>query len=158
MMSVGLGLSPATYRPLTVRKANDETISSDDTMTADAELKLALPINSTYTVLINVGYNSGTTPDFKFDILVPTGATLDASVAYFNQAAGTVSVVGNLASDTDVAALGAGPTDIGVMVIACVLMGSTAGDTAFRWAQNTNTASNTTVYAGSSMIAFPHLS
>ena len=144
--------TPASYRPLKVIKAADETISSDDTMSADAELTLTLPPGN-YLLLIYIGYVSGTTPDYKFDVDVPADAVLNLEAFNYTTSLG-LSIAGAFGDVFPISAGGAGAIDLAILIQGALTI-VTAGSVTYRWAQNTSTASNTTTYAGSIMVAFP---
>lgn len=148
-----------------VWKTSDETRSSTDTLADDSELAVALVANANYIIDVVALYTSNDTADFKcaieftgtvedFTGIVdrPSSGPLDnavnggAEVQAFTGATGafgTIPLSGNNTANT----YG------GVRYTGLLQVGASGGVLKFKWAQNTLTASNTVVKAGSYIVA-----
>jgi hypothetical protein len=133
-------------RGLRVYKTVVETIISSSTLQNDDELFLSVAASTTYRFLARLVYTSGTTPDIKFGFTYPTGTT--ATYTLLGIASGGATLSAFHQNETSVSALEGGTGQ------ACLMTGTwttstTAGVIQLQWAQNTLTASNTQVLAGS---------
>lgn len=124
-----------------VKKAT-ETISSDSTLSDDAELKFDLKAFEEVTVYVNLLVNSGTTPDFKKAWTVPTGA-----VGFH-----TRSLTAAAEGLSDASVIGTSGSDQNVYSLVTIHNGETPGTVVMQWAQNTSDASDTKVLAGSYLL------
>lgn len=150
-----------------VIKQTDETIQSDNTMSDDSELTVALDAGETYFIDCLFVGASGATPDLKHSWVYTgtiTSVGLSESVAEMKTPAdaGTSDGYGRTAH------VGAGTvlttptvrTRVGSNTanttggdhIRGVVVTNTSGNLKLQWAQNTSTASDTTVFAGSYML------
>ena len=153
-------------RPITGSGANgqivwktvDETRTSDAVMTDDDELLITLDANSAYIVSILALCQTGATPDFKH-ILAFTGTLTDFTGTLEwqgpfdianadNDAAQIYGFTGSLAF-TLLNSFGGATGTGGVRYSGLLRVGASGGVLKFQWAQNTSTASNTVVLAGS---------
>ena len=128
-----------------VIKTSDTTIQSDNTVNDDTELRFAVQAGYRYCGYAMIFVTSGTTPDFKYNFSVPVGATgyrLDAALS--GAAMGTATSI--TTEKTGIATTGSRQC---IFIPFFIKTASTAGEVIFRWAQNTSTASNTTVHEGS---------
>jgi len=147
--NVPLGLKYAR-RTMHVVKTADEVITSDSTLSDDAELVIALQANKVYHFYGSMYYKSGSTPDIKFACSIPAGAT----ARRIND--NWTALVKRNTSDFTVssgAIAGTGNTDVQVYE-GFVIMAGTAGNFAFQWAQNISNAGETTVFAGSHIVVW----
>ena len=129
-----------------IHKAAHEIVNNSTTLQNDDHFVFAVTANSRWVVELHLNMISSAVADFKFDFSVPSGGyhglTLDTSgTTFWNQAA--ASTITACAGSQTLAVLR------GTIVI-----GSTAGNVQFRWAQNTAEATNTTVYADSILVAW----
>src|SRR3990167_8749724 len=126
-------------------KTSDVSVQSDNTVNDDSQLRFMVSANEWVFGHAVIFITSGTTPDFRYNFSVPVGATgtrFDAALS-----AVVMSVTATLVTEeTAIATTGAKQA---IFIPFSLLVGSTAGEVIFRWAQNTSTASNTTVHAGS---------
>ncbi len=130
-----------------VVKKSDESINTTTTIQPDNDLTVPLVISRVYSVLFHILINSGATPDFKYDISVPTGATVIRNTAIMTP---TVPV-STVDAETDMNVTTDGTNQ--VLSIWCrVIMGTTPGNIKFRWTQQTSDAGATKVLKGSSML------
>lgn len=131
-----------------VRKTADQTVNNSDVIQNDDHLLLAIGANEIWYVEFRLKGISAITPDFKFTVVAPAGAS------------GWVWVGTHYgASPVIVSALGIGRTADGkgndqcYMIGAIVVNSGTAGDIQLQWAQDTADASDTIIYANSLLIA-----
>lgn len=131
-----------------VRKTSPTTRTSTSTLAADPTLTVPIAANQSVIIRGVVYITSGVTPDFKYRITGPSGAS-EVRIDTINRAASGSTGPANLfdtayhASDQvwTMAAAGSGAVNVYIEVV----NGVTAGNIAFEWAQNTSDASNTTV-------------
>jgi hypothetical protein len=163
--------SSITWEDLTpgsriIIKSADETISSDGTLGDDSQLVAPLEINADYLVELMAVYTSGATPDFQYALAF--SGTLSSAMGRLAHRA-TQAAVGNAGAYTEPVDTFFTGTEMGdAWVIngsatgtdrgythfrGVVRVGAGAGNLSFQWAQNTSNASNTTVTAGSYLIA-----
>lgn len=132
------------------RKTSNESVTSSTTNQADDQLFVPVQANAVYVVTCVLAYTGATAGDMKVLFRVPTSGGFSGM--------GTILVVGaasqqdiqtlpyGLASETW-GCLGAG-TSYG-QVLGLLTTAGTAGDFAIDWAQNTSSATATTIQAGS---------
>lgn len=134
---------------ITKRKTSDVTINSDNTLNDDADLYFAIGVSETWTFRFVIQGNSVTQPDFQFAVTAPSGATCDVGVIDAT-GANTVSNLG--CGKTTGLVAGTGAAEV-YEVVGTVVNGSNSGNVTLQWAQNTSNTANTTVYAGSYLMA-----
>lgn len=122
-----------------------ESVNGSNAFQNDDELFFSIGANETWSYRFVIHANSAATPDLKFTVTAPGGATctfgaLDAegAVTSSNLACGATSGV----------MAGNGVYDV-YEVVGTVTNGATPGNITLQWAQNTATAGNSTVAAGS---------
>ncbi len=141
----------ASTQPITVVKAADESVTSSTTLQDDNHLILALEANATYVVegalFYDGQFNAG---NLKLTWSLPASATIywapnapatGGAAAYASQA----TTSGNLSVGT----YGTGGTKTTASISATVTTAGTAGSMTLRWAQDTSSATATTIYAKS---------
>lgn len=140
---------PAHHPTSVVVKSADETVNNSTTMQSDDELTFTVAANSVYTVKAIIRYDSGATPDFKFQWIAPTAATIDG-VAHVADSSYTAAgaVIAESTAITTTAGLGAGMPGP-ILCDFTVMTGANAGSVTLQWAQNTLDASDTKVLADS---------
>lgn len=136
-------------RPLFARKTSDETIISNATPQADNDLFVTLVANAVYEFRLRLLVNSGTTPDFRMSWSFPTGTTMSYDLFEGETLGAATNVIQGPYIQTDVPPISTGGSDQPWVAEGLVIVGSTAGTLQSLWAQNTLTASNTIVRAGS---------
>lgn len=145
--------------PVIVRKSSDEVVNNSNVLQNDDELVLAIAANKTWYFRFVLNFLSGTTPNIKFAITVPTGATLRAQMRYWHETQVAYAVAYLLTSGSSAQATGRGVTDGSsncyVVIEGTVANGANAGNIQLQWAQSTADASNTTVKANSLLEAIP---
>lgn len=150
--------------PLLARVASDVTTISNTSLINITGLVVALEANATYAVDGWIYYQSPSAADIKFNVTLPSGATCTMGAygppvtgAPFSATSPRVNYLdmGVFASsggsylhggDTEFASVWASLRPAGVIVTS-----STAGNAQFQFAQNTSTATNTIIKAGSWM-------
>jgi len=139
-------------RIIVIVKKADQAKTNDDTLAADNELKTNLKANKNYAGTLTMWSNAGATPNISYDFSLPAGGVgsrqdgaLTASAASNISAFGTPQTIGGTGA--------AKVTNIPIRII----MGGTAGEFAFIWAQATSDAGASTVLEGSSLILWEEL-
>jgi hypothetical protein len=132
-------------------KTVDETKNSDVTTADDAVLKFTADANGKYYFQLQVFFTTVAAADFKYQFNGPAGSTLitfrrDSNPASTNA---TTAAFEEAYYSTDTALTSASSGSGQIRIYGVLHNGVTAGTVAFRWAQNTSNAGNTTVRAGS---------
>lgn len=124
-------------------KTADETVNNSTTLQNDNDLLVAVQKSTEYLLRLHLEVDSNTTADFKFALILPSGATLIGTVfSDANPSLSAVAQVADLASGHAVI-LSVNPTVI--EVVAKLIMSTTAGNVQLQWAQNTADVSDTIV-------------
>ena len=131
-------------------KAADETVNNSTVLQNDDELTLAVEANTLYLLNIILVTNSGATPDFKFKITLPAGATMYGRVEDPSPGVG-FSPQQFTEATASVAFAGTGSAYV-TFIKAGVIIAGTAGNVTLQWAQNTAEVSDTKVLTGSSFV------
>lgn len=139
---------------LTGRNTSDFVKNNDTTLANVTGLKVTLAANTVYKVDISIMYNSGATPNLKFQVNPPSGATGVVWAHYYAFGAyqSFNSFIDSLTA-VRVDGLGLGYANAGHILLQGLCITTNAGDLQIQAAQNTANASNTTVMAGSSIVA-----
>ncbi len=134
-----------------VTKTTDESRTSTTTLADDSELFFAMEANKTYSIKIEFTYYCNNTPDIKFGINGPASPT----VLYYrgvsngpNQSASAIAPwphTYGTATTNCTTTTGHGGAEYTVYV----KNGANAGTFALQWAQNTSSATASSVLAGS---------
>jgi hypothetical protein len=137
-----------------VRKTANETVNNSATLQNDDHLLLAIGASEVWEFQFTLWYDAGVTPDIKFAITVPSGATLRWGNAPWVNTAGAAYGTGAESSSGGSRDF-AGGTAPRITVIHGMIANSTnAGNLQLQWAQNTANASDTIVYANSTLKAW----
>lgn len=135
--------------PVVKYKTANEVVNNSTTLQNDDHLFWSTVANGVYTMDLNLFYDSGTTPDFKFDWTYPVGTTFDWGAIYYNLA-GTLTTSGTFTEATVGAVGGLGVGTVVMLKASYVfVMGPSDGTLQMQFAQNTANASNTTLFTGS---------
>lgn len=132
--------------PLVAYKTADETVNTSATLQNDNDLFLSI-VPGTYALKGHFNYITGDTPDIKFGWTWPTFTVMTWTAHGPGTAVTTTTgdVTVSMLTESQTAVLGGG----GGGNMACVVTGTvyctTAGTLQLQWAQNTSTASNTSV-------------
>lgn len=135
-----------------VNKGSNETVNNSTTLQNDDALLWAVGINEVWEMFMWVNYTSSTVADFKYQIDGPASAVGDWSHSGYSTAL-ALNNGGNLVLGTPYSLGGAGAIDLSVFIQGKIATAGTGGNIQFTWAQNALEASNTVVYAGSTLIA-----
>lgn len=136
-----------------VKKTANETIQSDVTLGDDDTLKFSVAANTKYFFRLTVLYDTGAAPDIQFRLNGPTSPTL---VRYRFHAIGSSADSGYTVAQvflayTTTIVLAAGNNGGYLQIEGVLHNGANTGTLALQWAQNSSTASDTTVLAGSTL-------
>ena len=130
-------------------KSSDETVNNSSTLQNDDDLLVAIGASEIWSFEIDIFFDSGTTPDIKFALSGPSGATGLWSFVEVSSNV-TKSIDGSSSASRD----GGGAGFVRQTRITGYISNSTnAGNIQLLWAQNTADASDTIVKAGSRFIA-----
>jgi hypothetical protein len=154
-ISSGQKLTPARLNaliPLVAVKTADESVVSSTTFQDDDHMVLTVEAGARYRMmmLLLIGGTS-LTPDLKFQIVMPSGATL--SSGGIGKATSDVLNVGGLSSSTTpvgpfIFGTPASGTD-NALISGDLIVGGTAGTVKIQWAQQTSSASAAILRTGS---------
>lgn len=134
----------AFVAPLLARKPSNETVNNSSAFQDDNHLFLPVEANAVYQCHLHLQYNSGATPDLKYQFTVPVGASLEGwSLLGYNTAVSLVYSNGGEASS-----LGGNGSALNADAWGILETDVTAGTMQLQWAQNTANASNTVMQAG----------
>jgi hypothetical protein len=133
--------------PLAAYKAADEIVNNSTTFQNDDDLFLSLEANAVYLGELHLLYNTGSTPDLKYQFTKPASCTLaDWSFIGYSTAGALVYGFGG-------EAISIGGTGAKLTADAWGLITTTsAGVLQLQWAQNTLNASDSTLMAGSYLL------
>jgi hypothetical protein len=141
--------TPGGVTIATVRKSADQSVTNNDTPVDDTHLKFAIGANETYLFQLWIYPTAAnSTPNMNYFVAGPSGSTTlwsppDVYTASGGMANATVPAA-NTALSHYVDSFGRP-----AVIFGSIANGSTAGDVQFKWAQNTSSATSTTVKAGS---------
>lgn len=134
-----------------VKKASSTVQNNTAAYVSDADLVFPAAASTKYTFRGVLFFDTSATADFKFQLAGPASPTLlrfqHTVVIPGGSALSSIAV--DSAYSTSVAVTGAGTSGGYVQFDGILHNGTTAGEVALQWAQNTADASNTTVLAGS---------
>jgi hypothetical protein len=136
----------------TIRKTADQSKTSDTTLAADTHLVAALAASTTYTFRLTVWLSTDATPDAKYDLNY-TGSVTSVFLYVANTGYSGAISSADLNSQTRTSLLPSyslvGSTGTLTIFLEGVITTDTSGTLEFRWAQNTSSATATTVRKGS---------
>lgn len=134
--------------PQIVYKSADETVNNSTTLQDDNHLFFPVGANEVWAFIAHIPVNSGANPDFKFTFTAPAGTT--GGFANSETAGADMVAFGTTKNfSTNGVALG----EIGALITGTAIVGGTAGNIQFQWAQNALEASDTKVLKGAYIIA-----
>lgn len=140
--SSGSGSIP-TWATIEVHKTADETVSASTTLQNDDHLVFALDASSQYALTGVLLVNSGAAPDFKWQVSLPAGATVDGHTV--TNSSGTIGAFTEAAADV----FDTTGNDDAAAFWAVVKVAGTSGNLTIQWAQNASDAGATTLKTGS---------
>lgn len=144
-----------SMQPQTVRKTADESRSATTTFADDTHLVFAAEASAVYTMWGWIKYFADPTPDIKLQFSVPTGCL--GEWAWIMPGSGTAAggttgySVRTETNDVTGFRTGYGTSDTTQFtpISGLFRMSTTAGNIALQWAQNTSSATATTLYTDS---------
>ena len=128
-------------------KSVDQTQVSNNVLIPDDELKFQAKANKTYFIRIFILYTANAAPDIKFAVIIPAGATADRIDDAW-EADQDVLLADWEIGDGHVTSTG---VEVTTAVYGRVIMGNTAGEVSFAWAQAASSVEDSTVFKGSFM-------
>lgn len=150
-------------RPISVVKTADTSRNSTIARTADPDLTIALPVNSSweFELVIIVTTDANAAGDFSGEMAFPAGAVIQFAVHGLDLAlpSGQSADLHADISTRDGTSpsgsfdYGAAITDTGIILLGVLEMGSTAGNLTLNWAQQASNINNTNVRNGSYLTA-----
>jgi hypothetical protein len=130
-------------------KTADETIISTGTYQDDDHLYVTVEAGGVYVFTVEGAYNSGVTPDFRYQFSVPSGTFSGTYFQYFDASNAMVRSSYSVPATGAVTGLQGKVSDTPFEFGGVYTCGSTGGTMQWQWAQDVSTASNTVVRAGS---------
>jgi hypothetical protein len=128
------------------RKASDQSLTSNTTMTDDNAISVTVPIQSVYIIDLFLVYQSPTAADIKFTLVGPSGSTInwapyspDTSQTDFDH---TTIDIGNYVAGDAVSAAGFG-SNVAVRIRGILITTTTSGTFKLQWAQQTSNGTAT---------------
>lgn len=137
-----------------VRKTADETVNNSTTLQNDDELLASLAANENVVFMCYIIHTSASgNADIKFAFTVPSGATINWSApnAHVSVTLSLSNPVVTTTSGTS-RSFGSDPAVFSQLLVGRVSNGATSGNLQLQWAQDTATAENTQVKAGSFLL------
>ena len=143
--------TPAWVKPIAAVKTGGTSRASTTVLTADPGLTTAVTAGATYDVELVLFYNGANAAGyFKWDFIVPAGATFPYSVLYMN-ATGTLVLQKQAPGSSQYAdTTGTGNT-LAIVIKGILVVSSTVSPFSLSWAQNASNATATTLEAYSKM-------
>lgn len=147
------------FVPLVGYKSADQSVTSSTVLINDSALLVPVAANALYLVTCYLSYEGGTqgSSDMKFQFTGPAGSAMSFNATYYPTSGG-VGANTNLSRTTGLSSVVPVGTDgTGVkmpMVISGTFStGAFTGNLQMQWAQNTSSATSTTMHAGSVLAA-----
>jgi hypothetical protein len=135
-----------------VYKTTDESRTNTTTIADDSQLFFSVTANTQYQFKAEIFFDTGTTPDFKYRHAGPAAMNL-VRIVRRDSIPGSGSLSYNMDtafSASDITLTSVSGTNGGYISLEGILhTGVNAGTFSFKWAQNTSSATATTVLAGS---------
>lgn len=141
-----------------IRKAADETVTSSAALQNDNELLFAIAASEAWVIFAYLFTDGATAGDIQATFTGPAGSTGVVAVVGPGTAATAFadSLVNNqggaFAAGLPAGTFGAGNKTL-VTVVGSVVNGATPGNVTLQWAQRASSATATTVYTGSFLVA-----
>jgi hypothetical protein len=134
----------------TVRKSANQSVTSSTTLVNDTHLKFAVAANETFIFQIWLWvYADNGTPDIKLTVTGPSGSTIAFSPSTYYATGDGTTALGTVTTGGGTFGAFVDANERNQLYFGSILNGSTAGDLQLQWAQNTSSATSTTVKAGS---------
>lgn len=137
-----------------VRKDADQTFTQSSTTLQDVtKLLFAVGASETWIFELFISYISGTTPNIKFSLSSPSGATIRWGITRLIAGVTASDPVYEILTSGEKGILGTGASQ-GIHIMGTIVNSTTAGDLQLRGAQNTSDASDTIVHVNSWLKAY----
>jgi hypothetical protein len=149
-------------RMTVIVKASDETVNNSDTLQNDDDFSFSVSANKSYLIDLYLLLNGNATADYKAAWTLPAGATIYWGVEGYGGSAGITTYWAPVEpaqgsqqalSTGTISWNGSSNSPIGSHLVGILIVGGTAGTAQFQWAQNTATAVDTKILAGSMLRA-----
>lgn len=150
-LTSGSGTGSGSTNVVTVIKPTNDTVNNSSTLQNDDHLKFSIAANENWTFRYVIKASSGSTPNLKFAVTAPSGASCSVDVIDAEGAVTASNLGCGVSSGTIV---GNGTTDT-YEIIGSITNSSTAGDVTLQWSQDTANNSDTIIYSGSYVNAIP---
>jgi len=150
----------AALSEIRLTKAADETVTSSDTLQDDDDLAFDVGADQLWLVeFFLLVFGASATPDLKFTIQAPAGATGHKGNTGGGTNVGLVApssgnTVGGIETLTTNLTAGTNNVDAAVHQWVSIATAALAGRVKLRWSQNTSSSDVVTLRAGSSLIAW----
>lgn len=146
------GSGGASVGKTVIKSANEiqnNVINPTATLQDDDELMFPIAANESWAFRFVVQANVGATPDIKFAVTAPSGATCTVSLIDTEAAVSNA----NLGCGVSTGLVTGNNTDDTYEIVGSVANSTTAGNVTLQWAQNSANATSITVYSGSYVFA-----
>lgn len=143
----------AISTPLIASPSSAFTKNADTTLANITGFAISVAASSRYAFIMYINYDSGATPDMKFDFSLPASATGNYWMQYTSTTGVATDAFFTLAT-TPVPVGGAGAGTLRGLSIQGTLITSSAGTVQIRGAQNTSDPSDTIISTSSYIIAW----
>lgn len=141
----GGGASQAITVVKTANEVQNNVVNPTAALQDDDELFFPIAANESWSFRFTIQANANATPDIKFAVTAPTGATCVIGATEYETGTSNSNVGCGVNSGL---VPGSSANEV-YEVVGTITNGSTAGNVTLQWAQNTANAANVTVYAGS---------
>ena len=142
------------FVPLVAYKTSNQSVTSSTTLVNDNALSLAVAANAVYRMELGMTYTADTAGDIKIAWTTPASSTIAQAVCM-----GLSTTAATSSDDFTVGASSAPPfggigagSPAATLYIFIFTTAGTAGTLQLQWAQNTSSATATTVQTGSYLI------
>jgi hypothetical protein len=144
-LTAGSAVAPFAAKTKTANEVQNNTVNPTAALQPDDQLFFSIGANETWNYRFYLQISGNATPDIKFSVTAPAGATCVNSL---NEAENALAV-GNLGCGVSTGAVPMTTATDVFEVAGTITNGATAGNVTLNWAQNTASAANVTVLAGS---------
>jgi hypothetical protein len=138
-------VTPFVSKTKTADETQNNVVNPTAALQNDDELFFSIGANETWNFRFTVLANANVTPDIKFAVTAPTGATCKVGTS---DPEGATSV-SNLGCGASTGLVTGNTTEDVYEVVGSVTNGANAGNITLQWAQNTANAANVIVRSGS---------
>lgn len=144
-LTANTAVTPFASKTKIADEIQNSAVNATATLQNDDHLFFAIGANETWNYRFVLIANANVTPDIKFAVTAPAGATCKVNVI---DAEGAVAV-GNLGCGVSSGLITGNTTEDLYEVVGSITNGATAGNVTLQWAQNTANAANVIVRQGS---------